>query len=151
MKKLLAVLGLSVLLVGCGGSGTPKEESATCTMDLDGAGSMDVKFDAKDDKIYKANMKVMMTTEQLGQDLSGLTDEEKALFENMITSAIGIESGEGITTDSKIDDSGLSVIIDLDFEKADASALSSLGFEENTNLSLKDLLKDAASDGAVCK
>ena len=88
-----------------------------------------------DDKLTGFGMSIVMDQELLsGIDLSGLDDDTKALLEESLISAMGIDKdAQGVTVSADFGET-LTVNVDIDLATADADVLSWLNLE-NDNLS----------------
>lgn len=150
MKKLLACLFAVTLLAGCGNSSS-KSETKTCSITQNGM-TMDATFKAKDDKINATDMKVTVSSATLGgADLSKLSEDQKKLVQTQLENSLGIKEGDGMKVSFDFKDKDIVVTVSIDFTKTDSSALKKFGFTSNTDMSLKNTVKEAESQGATCK
>lgn len=153
MKKVLVLLLAAMMLVGCGGKGKGGDESATCTLKQDGVMSMDMTVTATDDEIHAMKMVITVDKDAFGGiDVAALDDATKKQIEDMMLSGFGISADQaGLKVSIDYTDT-MVITLDIDFEKADAAILESMGLDiDNADMSFKRFVEDAEKEGATCK
>ena len=145
MKKLLAGAAALLILAGCGSS-TGKQEAKTCTMDYQGIPTT-MKLDAEDNKVTVIEMNM---EQDMKQDLSNITDDQKKQVDQIIYSSMGIMGDEeGLT--AKADYEGTKVILTIKIDTTKASTDTLKKFSFDGGLKFDDSVKELETAGATCK
>lgn len=122
MKKLLSLMFVLFLLVGCGGSDS--SETMVCKGTTSGVIEVTNTVEYNGDKVLKQEIKNEVTLEKLG-----LNKESLEALVSQYSSAYDIE---GVTYEYSISEEGLfTETIGIDFEKADFAKLQSAGLIES--------------------
>lgn len=153
MKKISFIL-LSIVLVlaltGCGGD---KITSSTCTTTSDGV-TYTYKYSATNDEIDKIEMTLVFENSTFGVDsLDILTDDQKEQIKVNMLSTLGLDSSnyEGFSFNIDIQDKMIVTVV-ADLKIADPEVLNKIGLDfSNTDMSLKNAVKDMKESGAVCE
>lgn len=153
MKKISFIL-LSIVLVlaltGCGGD---KITSSTCTTTSDGV-TYTYKYSATNDEIDKIEMTLVFDNSTFGVDsLDILTDDQKEQIKVNMLSTLGLDSSnyEGFLFNIDIQDKMIVTVV-ADLKTADPEVLNKIGLDfSNTDMSLKNAVKDMKESGAVCE
>lgn len=150
MKKLLASLFATLLLVaGCSGGGS-SSGTKVCTVDEATAG-MDMEIEIKEDdgKVGKLTFKAENEND-LYKEMSD--DDLKAMEDQMNES---LSQYDGIKMSSSIDGSVMKIEITMDIQKLDElpSEFNMTGSdtEELKNMKFDDFVKEIEDAGAKCK
>lgn len=121
MKRLLSLIFVLFLLVGCGGSDS--SETMVCKGTTSGVIEVTNTVEYNGDKVLKQEIKNEVTLEKLG-----LNKESLETLVSQYSSAYDIE---GVTYEYSISEEGLfTETIGIDFEKADFNKLQSVGLIE---------------------
>lgn len=150
MKKLLCAFFAMVALAGCSSGSGGTKETKTCSLDMKPI-TMDITFNATDDKIETASIKVSMDYTSLGIEATELTDEQKATIEDAVFQQLGIKEGTGVDVSTEFSDDTLAATVDIDLKEGDSSTLEALGFGSDGDYLLSDTVKAAEEGGATCK
>lgn len=127
MKKLLCAIFAIAVLAGCSSDSGGTKETKTCSIEMDPI-TMDITFNATDDKIETTSIKVSMDY-----------------------SSLGIEEGTGVEVSTDFSDGTLAATVDIDLKEGDSSTLEALGFGAEGEYLLSDTVKAAEEGGATCK
>ena len=150
MKKILCTIFAMVVLAGCSSSPKETKETKTCSLSMDPI-TMDVSFNATDDKIETAAIKISADYASLGIKEANLTDEQKSQLEDAIFQQFGVKEGTGVNVKTEFKDNTLSATIDIDLKEGDTSTLEKLGFGSDGDYLLSETVKAAEESGATCK
>lgn len=150
MKKLLCAIFAIAVLAGCSSDSGGTKETKTCSIEMDPI-TMDITFNATDDKIETTSIKVSMDYSSLGIEETELTDEQKATIEDAVFQQLGIEEGTGVEVSTDFSDGTLAATVDIDLKEGDSSTLEALGFGAEGEYLLSDTVKAAEEGGATCK
>lgn len=126
-------------------------ESKTCSI-TEKDTTMNATFYAQDDKIYTADLKTTVSSAAFGgTDLSKLTYDQRKQIKKHLIDSLNIKDDPGVKISCYFKDKDIVVTVILDLTKADSRALEMFGFTSNADLSLKNTVKDAKRQGAICK
>lgn len=152
-KQVVAGLLALSLLAGCSSASNAKQ-TAACK--FDSAEGMDINFtvDSKADTINKINVKIVMHYEQLGYDLSKVSDSIKKSTANSILEQLGLShENKGVSVNVEYGEEAMTANVEINIEKADSTVLNLFGFDSvsEEDLSFSKFLKDAKESGVVCE
>ena len=152
MKKLLTLLIVSILLVGCGNQS--KEETKTCTISEDQSGvTLETTFTAIDDEINKIGIRTKLPNifEAMGIDVDDITDEQKQMIEKEMMKEFDIKDLTGIDLQTSYSKENIVVEMTIDLNHASDKILDELNIDKNNKNSLKKVIKDAEAEGFKCR
>ncbi len=147
MKKILFTFFVMVILAGCSSSPKVTKETKTCSLPMDPI-TMEVSYNATDDKIETAVIKISADYASLGIKEAELTDEQKS---DALLQLLDVKEGTGISIKTETKDNTLSATIDIDLKEGDTSTLEKLGFSSEGDYLLSETVKAAEESGATCK
>ena len=153
MKKISLVLLSMILVLTLTGCGIDKITSSTCTTTSDGV-TYTYKYSATNDEIDKIEMVLVFDNSTFGVDsLDILTADQKEQIKTNMLNTLGLDSSnyEGFSVNIDIQDK-MTVTVVADLTTADSEVLNKIGLDfSNTDMSLKNAVKDMEESGAVCE
>lgn len=142
MKKLLAVLGVSLLLTGCG---SDDPVAKTCKKDLSGVMDMEIVLNGTDDALDNITVNLGFRYESINLSKDA-TDKEKETvkqdIENSLIEEYNINGNSSAKITSAFNNNGLSITI-----TAKAGTLDQV--IQATDM--KSAIKEAESKGFICE
>lgn len=150
MKKLLAILFVSILLTGCGT--TAKKDEKTCKIAVDEVGlDMEVtvtKAEADKIKDLELTMKAPSLTKVLHMD-EEVSEEDLKKLEQQMINEINTEVLPGVGADITFTDDNIICKAKIDLENVDERVLQYINYKEA--LTYSEYITRLESVGFTCK
>lgn len=155
-KQLISSLLVLTMLAGCTNTANvnPKEQSTVCTFPDSEQVNIQINVKSVEDTINGVSINVQLDYEDLGFDLSDISDDIKESMADSILDQLGFDSKtQGVNINTEFTDKSFTADISLDLNKADPKVLEKFGLDniEKKDMSLSVFLDNAKEAGLECK